>query len=99
MGFIRDFKRDFAAEYEKERAKREGRFQRRDLTPMDRLGWDDALSSREESTMPPRTREEVIERVKAINPIRWRMMRRDFKWLQKEMHKMGLNPEDARFLL
>jgi hypothetical protein len=72
--------------------------QPRNLTEADRIGWADAQDSRE-SSMKPRTIEDVKALVRNRNPIRWRQLQGDFRWLQKEMKKMGLNPEDARYIL
>jgi hypothetical protein len=72
-------------------------YQPRDLTDDDRAGWDAALSAQ------PRGKQATIDDVKQLirhrNPIKWWQMQRDFKWLQGEMKRLGLNPEDARFLL
>ncbi len=32
-------------------------------------------------------------------PYRFKRMRRDMKWLRKQLIKRGYNPEDARFML
>ena len=32
------------------------------------------------------------------NYARWRRLKKDFAWMQREMRKLGLNPEDARWL-
>lgn len=69
----------------------------RDLTDQDRLEWDIALDSQPRGK--PKTLEQARAILKARNRLRWWGMQRDYKWLQKEMLKMGLNPEDARFML
>lgn len=33
------------------------------------------------------------------NAVRMSQMERNFKWMKREMKKMGLNPEDAKYLL
>lgn len=71
----------------------------RDLTDEDRAGWADAQDARMSSPMRPKTMEDVQRLIRNRNPIRWRQVRRDFRWVQKEMKKLGLNPEDARFIL
>lgn len=43
--------------------------------------------------------EQARKLIRAINPVRFRQCQSDFKWLQKQMKKIGLNPEDARYLL
>lgn len=60
------------------------------------LEWDDIPDA---PYYPERTRREL--RAFFFQKHRWRMrrMQRDFNWLGKKMKKMGLNPEDARYLL
>lgn len=69
----------------------------RDLTPEDRESWYDAASQR------PEANERTIENLKLLirnrNPVRWWRIRNDYKWLQREMLRLGMSPEDARFLL
>jgi hypothetical protein len=69
----------------------------RDLTNDDRLDWDTALSKQ------PRIRQRTLDDVKRLmrnrNPIRFAQLQRDYRWLEKQMKKAGLNPEDARYLL
>lgn len=69
----------------------------RDLTDDDRLQWDTALN--QQTRGQQRTHAQVREMLKQRNRLRWWGMQRDFKWLQREMERMGLNPEDARYLL
>jgi hypothetical protein len=33
------------------------------------------------------------------NPVRARRLRKDFQWAQKQASKLGLNPQDVRFIL
>lgn len=47
----------------------------------------------------PMSREQIIEAVKARNPHRWWRLQWDYKWLEKQMKRLGQNPEDARELL
>jgi hypothetical protein len=72
--------------------------QPRNLTEADRIGWADAQDSRE-SSMKPRTTQDVRALVRNRNPIKWAQLQGNYRWLQKEMKKMGLNPEDARYIL
>lgn len=53
------------------------------------------------NTEPPRsrTRDEIARMIERKNPVRWRYLKRDFKWAQKQAVKLGLNPEDVRWLL
>ncbi len=46
----------------------------------------------------PRTRNELRAWMQALNFVRWRRLEKDFAWMQREMKKLGLNPEDARWL-
>lgn len=71
---------------------------RRDLTEDDRLAWYDAASEREKA-IRPQTIADVQALVRNRNPIRWRQLQGHYKWLQKEMKRLGLNPEDARYML
>lgn len=71
---------------------------RRDLTEDDRLAWYDAASEREKA-IRPQTIADVQALVRNRNPIRWRQLQGHYRWLQKEMKRLGLNPEDARYML
>jgi len=71
----------------------------RDLTEDDRLGWYDAGTERSKKAPRPSTIEDVQKLIKNRNPVRWYSLQSDFKWVQKEMRKLGLNPEDARYIL
>lgn len=71
---------------------------RRNLTPVDRNGWADAQDSRA-MDKGPKDQESIRNLIRNRNPVRWWQLQRDFKWVQKEMKRLGLNPEDARFLL
>lgn len=73
------------------------RYDRRPLTEDDLQSWQDAVTKR--PTGKAKTEEDVKALIRNRNPVRWWQLQRDFKWVQKEMKKMGLNPEDARFLL
>lgn len=73
--------------------------QPRDLTDRDVVSWDDALNTREGGTTRPQTIEEVRTLLRKKDPVRWWRIKRDHRWMQKQMLKLGLNPEDARFLL
>jgi hypothetical protein len=71
--------------------------QPRPLTDTDRLAWDHALDKQPRGNV--RTFETVRKQMRARNPVRFALMQRDLRWLQKQMKKAGYNPEDARFLL
>lgn len=47
----------------------------------------------------PLSRDEILAYLEKKNGYRMWQLRRNFKWVQKQMKKMGLNPEDARELL
>lgn len=72
---------------------------RRRLTDEDHDMWQEAATLREMDPPPPRTIEEVRAKLKASNPVRWWYLKRDFAWAKRQMKKLGLNPEDARWLL
>ena len=72
--------------------------EQRHLTEDDLAGWSDALDSREKA-IKPRTVQDVRILVRKVNFVRWHRLQKDFAWLQKEMKKMDLNPEDARYIL
>lgn len=48
---------------------------------------------------PLRNKEDIWAELKSRNPVRVNRLQRDYRWVQKQMKKMGLNPEDARELL
>lgn len=77
---------------------RKSRNQRRSLNDEDRISWADA-QDRRETAAEIRTREDVRALLRQRNPIKWMQIQRDIRWVEKEMKKMGLNPEDARSVL
>lgn len=66
----------------------------RPLSGVDITAFIEAAESK-----PPRGVPEMRRYVQLKNPVRWRRMQRDFRWMQRKMKKLGLNPEDARWLL
>jgi hypothetical protein len=66
------------------------------LDDRDLSGWFNAAIEAQTSR---RTQEDIARHIKSRNPIRWRRLQRDLRWVKKEMKKLGLNPEDARWLL
>jgi hypothetical protein len=62
----------------------------------DQIGWDDLP---EEPFYDALSRQKIREHMQIRNKWRWRRLVRDYGWLQREMKRIGLNPEDARFLL
>lgn len=41
----------------------------------------------------------VRKRIEQEHPYRYAALQREYRWLQRRLKKMGLNPEDARWLL
>ncbi len=60
------------------------------------MDWDDLP---DEPYYNERTRAKIRDFFQARNRWRWNRLQRDYAWLRKEMKKVGLNPEDARYLL
>lgn len=69
----------------------------RHLTQDDIDGWMDAASKRN----PPRKldRRSLQEYLKAKNLRKWNRLQRSLRWAEKELGKLGLNPEDARWMV
>lgn len=79
------------------RVKYKGKPKRR-LTENDVLGWIEIAEKRE--GQPPRlTRDQWISYLRAKNPVRVRRMQSDFKWAQRMLLKIGVDPEEVRWLL
>lgn len=71
---------------------------RRNLTDQDYIDMHAALNERERLVDP----DEILrmrEVLRVRNPVRWWSLQREFKWAQKEMKRLGLNPDNARYLL
>ena len=62
-------------------------------------GWDTALDARVTRASGPSSFDDVRQLIRYRNPVRWHNLQKDFKWVQKQMVRMGLNPEDARYIL
>ena len=71
---------------------------RRDVTEKEVGDWLGAAEQRERK-IRPRTADAIRLELRRRNYVRYWRLQRDFKWMQKEMKRMGLNPEDARNLL
>ena len=67
------------------------------LSQDDLDGWLDAASRRE----PPRKadRNTLRNYLQAKNAYKWRRLQRLLRWAEAEMLKLGLNPEDTRWIL
>jgi hypothetical protein len=59
---------------------------------------DSFLKAADERTKP-KSIEQVREILRRKNPVRMARLQSDSRWLRRQMKKMGLNPEDARWLL
>ena len=60
------------------------------------VGWEDVP---DEPFYDAATRKHLQDHIASKNKWRWRRLQRDYRWVEKEMKKLGLNPEEARFLL
>lgn len=58
----------------------------------------DFYAATEKRTGPMR-RQDILAYLERKNAYRMWRLRHDYKWLQKQMKKLGHNPEDARELL
>lgn len=60
-------------------------------------GWMQAAEQRE----PPRFTEITQFRtyLHAKSPRRWRRIQKDYDWMQAQLIKLGVNPEDVRWIL
>lgn len=65
------------------------------LTDSDFDGFEVAVKARR----GPLTTEQIIATLKRKNAVRWRRLHKDYRWMQREFKKMGLNPDDAKELL
>jgi hypothetical protein len=71
----------------------------RSVSDSERANWFDEAIKADHKPMKPRTKQEITRYLSGKNPVRMRRLRKDFKWMQKMMVKLELNPEDARWLL
>jgi hypothetical protein len=67
-----------------------------DAQPHEVVG-DWGLSARREP--PVRVKRAMIVYAKTRDVRRWNRLQQDYAWLKGVMEDMGMNPEDARFLL
>jgi hypothetical protein len=67
------------------------------LTDQDVHNWTEASRNMK----PPRKYDVLSLRsyMNAKSRRRWTRLQKDFKWVQKQMVKLGANPEDARWIL
>lgn len=73
----------------------QGKPRPRPLTHRDVDGWFEAAAH----SKPPRSSEQIKMLLVKRNAYRWRLMMKQYKFFSKQMVKMGLNPEDLRWLL
>lgn len=61
------------------------------------IDWVEIASKRK----PPRPRDKATlrEHLKNKSPWRWAQLQRHLQWAEREMLKLGMNPEDVRWLL
>lgn len=71
----------------------------KDQQPRELTAEDRASFFEEGTRKPPRTTEQARQRIADSNPVRWARLQREFRWAQKRAKKMGINPEDVRWLL
>lgn len=64
----------------------------RRVTDEELEGWDEAAATRSSSV----TQRRIVASLRRTNYFRYRRLCKDFAWMQKQLKKMGLNPEDAR---
>lgn len=69
--------------------------QPRTLDDADYVSWFAAADRRTD----PLSRDELIVEIKKRNPHRWWRIQYDYKWLRRQMKRLGQNPDDARELL
>jgi len=69
----------------------------RHLSQDDVEGWLDAASKR--NPPRPRDRRSLREYLEARNHRRWRILQRQLRWAEKELLKLGMNPEDTRWII
>lgn len=76
--------------YEQEEDKRRER-----LSEFPHNAWPAMDQPRRPLPKMSRVRQVIAQR----DPRRWARMQRDFAWMEKQMIELGLDPEDARYLL
>jgi hypothetical protein len=65
----------------------------------DHSDYENAIEEHEVRTFTKNSTENISKHMRRRNRVRWWRLRRDFGWLQKELRKMGRDPEDARWIL
>lgn len=70
----------------------------RRVTDDEVLGWID-ISEKREGLPPKIDRDQWLAYLRAKNPVRVRRMTNDFRWAQRMLLKIGVDPEEVRWLL
>jgi len=74
-----------------------------DKEPMSDDEFDDIWASATDRVYQPyirrMTRDEIIAKIKQKNGYRWWRIQYDYRWLRRQVKKLGQNPDDARELL
>jgi hypothetical protein len=76
-------------------ARNPNRHEPRPLRDEDVSDWFGAADKRMAEPPIPRGKVAVLRHIKKRNPIKFWRLQRDYKWLGKELKRIGLNPDDA----
>ena len=68
----------------------------RELNNGDIVDWTTAGDHRKPTL---RSKEQIIHAIKSKNSYRWFEYKRQRRWVQKQMRKLGLDPDDEKWLL
>jgi hypothetical protein len=71
----------------------------RSITEDDVDGWFEAARQREEKPPYKKDRDTLRAYLEHRNRARWRRLEKDVAWAGQEIQKLGMNPEDVRWLL
>lgn len=71
----------------------------REPTDEERQQWFKSAGLYRAETEPPKNAEEIRQKIRSRDFLRWRRLCKDFAWAQKQAEKMGINPEDVRWVL
>lgn len=67
--------------------------------PLQEEDLDDWELSTQGNMPNMRSRAQVQAQLKARNPVKWKQIQGDIAWMKRHMKRMGLNPEDYRYIL
>ncbi len=66
-------------------------------TPDEMSDW---LSAEPRAARPVRSDEQALRHIiQNKNPVRWRRLQSDLRWMERQLVKLGRNPKEARWLL